>query len=403
MLSEKDISLYPDIKIKTVIKEAIRLIEEDTGIHFSKKQKNNIREIITTAPDGNHEFKMTKKQERRIKNIGHEKTIRIHEYAQSVLDGKRGNLADLVKKEIEKQDRKALIESKKRSKLINKGFVEVQNQIRQMYQSPLEKFKNLLHMGGEINDLIFARVISEELEKAYLYIALHRMHLQSQRISREIITLIESGYADGAMARWRTLHEYSVIAKFLKEKGNEAAERYLDFRYIERYTDAKRQSESRNPWNFDLATQEDIVRHEEKVNDLEEKYEGGFASKMGWAKPYFYGKSPNLFELEKEIEFDQYRPIVNLSHHTVHAGSQSLYFQLGQPPYAPGSIITGPSAYGIVDPLQFSVGSYYSISINLFIHMNSLDIGKHLTPFGDLYEETKDAINEAFDKYSDLK
>jgi hypothetical protein len=31
----------------------------------------------------------------------------------------------------------------------------------------------------------------------------------------------------GALSRWRTLHEHSVIAMFLKMHGSEAAHRYL--------------------------------------------------------------------------------------------------------------------------------------------------------------------------------
>jgi len=43
---------------------------------------------------------------------------------------------------------------------------------------------------------------------------------------REIAVLLRSGYADGAHARWRTLHEISVVAALLKEHGEELAERW---------------------------------------------------------------------------------------------------------------------------------------------------------------------------------
>ncbi|WP_217430933.1 DUF5677 domain-containing protein [Sphingomonas bacterium] len=49
------------------------------------------------------------------------------------------------------------------------------------------------------------------------------LHARACQVVFEIITLMENGLADGAMARWRTLHEITVVATILAEHGEELA------------------------------------------------------------------------------------------------------------------------------------------------------------------------------------
>ena len=39
------------------------------------------------------------------------------------------------------------------------------------------------------------------------------------QVTDEIICLLENGFADGAMARWRTLHEIAVVAVVISQHG----------------------------------------------------------------------------------------------------------------------------------------------------------------------------------------
>lgn len=50
----------------------------------------------------------------------------------------------------------------------------------------------------------------------YVFDALTRLHARGCQVSREILTLLKSGYADGADARWRSLHELATTAFFIK-------------------------------------------------------------------------------------------------------------------------------------------------------------------------------------------
>lgn len=57
--------------------------------------------------------------------------------------------------------------------------------------------------------------------------ALVRIRARACLIASEIRVLMVSGHASGALTRWRSIHELAVVALFVKEHGNDVAERYI--------------------------------------------------------------------------------------------------------------------------------------------------------------------------------
>jgi len=55
--------------------------------------------------------------------------------------------------------------------------------------------------------------------------ALASIHARGCQVFQEIIVLLRHGFAEGADARWRTLHELSVTALFIAQKGETVAQR----------------------------------------------------------------------------------------------------------------------------------------------------------------------------------
>lgn len=54
----------------------------------------------------------------------------------------------------------------------------------------------------------------------------------------EVGALLRSGFATGAMTRWRTLHELAVTAFFIAEHDDEVANRFLAYDIVERFRSA---------------------------------------------------------------------------------------------------------------------------------------------------------------------
>ena len=60
-----------------------------------------------------------------------------------------------------------------------------------------------------------------------------RLLVRGCQVTDEVICLLENGFADGAMARWRTLHETAVVAAIISQGGENAAERYVEHQAVE--------------------------------------------------------------------------------------------------------------------------------------------------------------------------
>jgi uncharacterized protein DUF5677 len=88
---------------------------------------------------------------------------------------------------------------------------------------------DLLEMMWVISMEIGGECVKEAQDQAYACKtdALIHLHARALRITRETICLIHGGFADGALCRWRSLHEVAVTAFFLSQHSEEIAARYL--------------------------------------------------------------------------------------------------------------------------------------------------------------------------------
>ena len=69
--------------------------------------------------------------------------------------------------------------------------------------------------------------------------ALVLVHARACLVVSEIHALLRTGHAYDARARWRTLHELSVVASVLGEGDGALANRFLVHGVVERYQDAR--------------------------------------------------------------------------------------------------------------------------------------------------------------------
>ena len=93
----------------------------------------------------------------------------------------------------------------------------------------------------------------------YKFEALTRLHSRGCQVGQEILTLLRGGYADGAHARWRTLHELSVVAYSLSSKGNDLAERYLRHSEITNYSEALQYQEHCKSLNYEPLEDHELI------------------------------------------------------------------------------------------------------------------------------------------------
>jgi hypothetical protein len=119
--------------------------------------------------------------------------------------------------------------------------------------------------------------------KDFVFDVLTRLHARACQTSYEILTLLKSGYADGAYARWRTLHELVAVAYFIKKYGNETAERYLLHEIIESHKAMLQYQNHCELLKEQPLTTEEINKISSRKDRALKRFGNSFKNNYGWA------------------------------------------------------------------------------------------------------------------------
>jgi ribosomal protein S17E len=140
--------------------------------------------------------------------------------------------------------------------------------------------------------------------------ALIKIHARALQISNEILVLLKSGYADGANARWRSLHELAVISFFLLDNNNDVAKRYLEHEIVKTFKEAKDYRAYYKKLGFPPIEIKEFNKIKREKEKLCKKYNDRFQDDYGWI-PSSLLKDRNFKALEKLVKLDKLRPFYN--------------------------------------------------------------------------------------------
>jgi len=196
------------------------------------------------------------------------------------------------------------------------------------------------------------------------------LHARAVRVSNEILALLREGYPDGALSRWRTLHEIAVVSTFLNRHDEEISLRFLAHRGIATYKALVQYEEHLPLSNMTPLKPGDLDAAKEQRDRLIEKFGPEFTDEMGWTFPVLKKRRINLYDLEKNTGLDHWRPRFKWASDDIHANPKPHFSSLGmaerrrdQP-----ALLTGPSNSGFTDPAHMCV-----ISLNLANHSIPVD------------------------------
>lgn len=271
-------------------------------------------------------------------------------------------LRDAIKKIFEKLENAPEILQKK-----NEEMEAFKARLNELWKDPFDLLEIFLILSTESGDKFNKenRPIASE-QNDHLFEALTRLHAKACLIGQEIITLMRNGYAAGAFARWRSLHEIAVISSFINKHGNSAAERYLCYDTIESYRALHDYIDHPDlyekhckilgyaPYPYDQIKNIEISKNRlcNQFDDIGKNY--------GWAAKALGDKSPNFHKIETDVGLDYLRPFYNMANHFVHAGPKGTVFNMGLLEKEEGHILlAGASNFGMADP-----GSCTAISLS---------------------------------------
>ncbi len=182
---------------------------------------------------------------------------------------------------------------------------------------------------------------------------LMRLHARACQVTYEIITLIENGLADGAMARWRTLHEIVVVAELLVDHGEDLAVRYRAHEFVEAKRAMDRFVLHHEQLGYVAPTKREVADTEKDYQAVLKLYGDAFGSEYGWAAKHLKIKKPRMVDLEAASGQAAMQSYYRLASYNVHASSKGIGFRLGLLDGEGMSVmLAGASNAGFVEPAR---------------------------------------------------
>jgi len=213
-------------------------------------------------------------------------------------------------------------------------------------------------LGARINDDL--RDPSQTKSRKHLVEVLTRSHARSCQITEEIVCLLAAGFADGAMARWRTMHEIAVTASFIAANGEDLADRYVLHQIVESKRGADEYAKHERRLGIKPLRKSEMKKLESQYIALGKKFGTDFLKPYGWAAHHLGLRRPTFVEIEQAAGIDHLRPYYRLASHPVHANPKGVFFKLGLVPSP--IILAGPSNAGLADPGQCAAISLAQVS-----------------------------------------
>lgn len=202
--------------------------------------------------------------------------------------------------------------------------------------------------------------------------ALISLHARSLIVSRECLALMKAGYADGALGRWRTLHEIATVATFISSNDEQTAARYLVHRDVMSARAMNSYVEHQERANLTPVSEEDLAEAKARKDEILKHYGEEMQSEWGWAYPIIQTKRPKFTDLEKYCELDHWRPRYKWASEDTHGLFRPSQVLLASVERQEEVILAGASNSGMVDPCQMvaitthlAAGSLLSLSDSL--------------------------------------
>ncbi|MDN7934979.1 DUF5677 domain-containing protein [Burkholderia metallica] len=236
---------------------------------------------------------------------------------------------------------------------IHSDVAGFQERLFETWRAPLTRLDSLIAMcmeiGSEIN--VEYRSPGAHSPSSRRNITT-RLHTRAVQIANEISCLLKGGYADGAMARWRSLHETTVILAFLGRHDDALASRFVDFQAIIRLKAATEYNEHHAALGFDPIDQAELAQYQTDRDAMLAKYGPSFANENGWAADVLKQKRVTFKDIEKFVELSYLRPQYGFASKNIHAGIDSIGYKLALSMSGKELLLAGPSNEGLIEPIQ---------------------------------------------------
>jgi len=295
-----------------------------------------------------------------------------------MLDEYSEKLSDEMPKIIQETSRVVLADLKSRAPEMLSEHEELRSKFEQSVLRKWGRALDLLKMfvvvateAGEDFNREFRASASRDSD--FQFDVLTRLHARSCQIANEILTVLRSGYADGAHARWRSMHEIAVIGFFVREHGQDVAERYLLHSTVESHRGARQYQRHCIRRGYELLTEQELSRLQISCQRLIDRFGRSYANNYGWAAHALDKHDPNFSDIEHAVGLEHWRPHYKFASYNVHANPRGLFSKLGLYPEGRELLLAGPSDTGFVNPGHSTAISLLQVTTSLLTLRRNID------------------------------
>jgi len=192
----------------------------------------------------------------------------------------------------------------------------------------------------------------------------------------EVIVLLYSGHAGGAMARWRTLYEVNIYAAFILKHGAKTAERYVRHMHVKDSEDLPSIDALLKAAGAEGSTSAEREALTELKARLHKQYGEDFHGGFGWAKEACGKRGKLVFnDIASDVGFGVHEMFYRVASHLVHPTWKGILDNPGAPSDQSGEpLLAGPSEHGLWLPAELTTRSIYGATVS-FLSCRPTDTG----------------------------
>ncbi len=210
----------------------------------------------------------------------------------------------------------------------------------------LRLFRHLCIEAGQTFQTEFLR--HEGYEQDPLLGVLMRLHAHACRVTGEIIALLSAGYPDGALARWRTLHELTVTAILIREHGPQAAVDYGHYGVVQSVDGMNGYQATAEAMNREPYSTEELEAANKLRDSILDSYGDGFKSRNGWARKYI--GSSRFANLQRAAGLERWSNDYSIASRDIHTDYREMRSLLAMSEAQHDLLVCGQSNSGMVEP-----------------------------------------------------
>jgi hypothetical protein len=153
--------------------------------------------------------------------------------------------------------------------------------------------------------------------------------------ANEVVTLLRTNHPQGALARWRRLHEYAVLASFLRGSDEETADMFIAHERLRNDRETVRIYRISKEYGYERDRREFVQAAQARIDQTLANYGPDFGMEFTWAHGVTYNshsryrraydkgrrRSPTMADLAELVGLAQFATDYSLASSAVHAST----------------------------------------------------------------------------------